>query len=105
MCNRGSGRRSLGATTPPDNTKPPIIRQEHSAPSIYAARWTNLEAKAREGIQSMLQDLLEAEVTEFLARPRYARRSQPAAERVFRNGHGKPRRLSLTSGTVTVRRT
>jgi transposase-like protein len=81
-----------------------MIRQEHNAPSIYAARWTNLETKAREGIQSMLQDLLDAEVTEFLARPRYARRASSAPERVFRNGHGKPRRLSLTSGTITVRR-
>ena len=81
-----------------------MIRQEHTAPSIYPARWADLEAKAREGIQRWLQDLLEAEVAEFLDRPRYARRAASTPERVFRNGHGKPRQLSLTSGTVTVRR-
>jgi hypothetical protein len=80
-----------------------MIRQEHSAPSLYAAQWATLEAKAREGIQNRLQDLLEAEATEFLARPRYARRPSSIPERVFRNGHGKPRRVSLTSGTITVR--
>jgi transposase-like protein len=62
--------------------------------------YETLEAFARLEIQRWLQDLLEAEVTEFLGRGRHAR----AAGRGYRNGFGKPRHLALTTGTVTVKR-
>jgi len=81
-----------------------MIRRENNTPALRSAHWAILEAQARERIQGWLQDLLEAEVTEFLARPRYARKDAAAREPGYRNGHGKPRRLSLTSGTITVRR-
>ncbi len=60
-----------------------------------------LESFARMRIQEWLQGLLEAEVTEFLGRGRYER-SKPRPGQ--RNGYGKPRRLALTAGTLTVRR-
>jgi transposase-like protein len=48
--------------------------------------------------------LLEEEVDTCLGRARYARRDQVDAEVGYRNGHGKPRRLSMVCGTITVRR-
>ena len=62
-----------------------------------------IEAKARERIQSWLQDLLEQEVTEFLGRAKSQRRCE-ADVIGYRNGYGKPRRMALSSGTVSVRR-
>lgn len=64
--------------------------------------YATLEKFAREQIQYWLQGLLEAEVTEFLGRRRHERSSGGA--RGYRNGYGKPRRLALTNGTVTVKR-
>lgn len=63
--------------------------------------YANLETFARARIQHWLQDLLETEVSEFLGRGRHERAGQP---RGYRDDHSKPRRLALTSGTVTVRR-
>ena len=65
-----------------------------------AVCYDTLESFARLEIQRWLQNLLEAEVTEFLGRGRHER----AASRGYRNGYGKPRRLALTHGTVTVER-
>jgi putative transposase len=66
--------------------------------------WENLEALARERIQQFVQELLEEEVTALIGRARSARREVVDAPRIYRNGHGKPRRLSMTGGTITVRR-
>jgi putative transposase len=46
----------------------------------------------------------EEEVTELLGRTKSARREAVDAASGYRNGYGKPRRLTLTSGTITVRR-
>src|SRR5215813_5229517 len=62
-----------------------------------------IEAKARERIQSWLQDLLEQEVTEFLGRAKSQRRSEDDVVG-YRNGYGKPRRIALSSVTLSVRR-
>jgi transposase-like protein len=43
-------------------------------------------------------------VEELLGRARYARRDGVDAPRGYRNGLGKPRRLTLSAGTITVRR-
>jgi putative transposase len=58
----------------------------------------------RTQIQQWLQQLLDEEVTEFLGRAKAERRAQGAPARLYRNGHGKPRQVSLLSGTVMVRR-
>lgn len=65
-----------------------------------AVCYETLESFARFEIQRWLQGLLEAEVTEFLGRGRHAR----GAGQGYRNGYGKPRRLALSHGTVTVKR-
>ena len=43
-------------------------------------------------------------MTEFLGRAKSARRSESDNERGYRNGYGRPRRLTLSSGTVQLRR-
>ena len=66
--------------------------------------WETLEAFARQGIQQLLQRMLEEEVEGLLGRTRYERRAAVDAAAGYRNGLGKPRRLSLSSGTITLRR-
>ena len=67
--------------------------------------YETLEAHARGCIQRWLQELLEAEVTEFLGRAKSQRRAELEEARVgYRNGYGKPRQVALTAGTITVRR-
>jgi putative transposase len=55
-------------------------------------------------VQQFIQALLEEEVTELLGRTKSVRRDAVDAAPGYRNGYGKPRRLTLTSGTITVRR-
>ncbi len=66
--------------------------------------WDTLEAFARQGIQRLLQQLLEEELEQVLGRRRYQRRDGIDAVPGYRNGFGKSRRLALSSGTVTLRR-
>ena len=63
-----------------------------------------LEEWARGKVQCWLQELLEEEVTELLGRGRSVRREGIDAPRGYRNGYGKPRRLSMSGGTITLRR-
>jgi putative transposase len=64
--------------------------------------WERLEAFVREQVQRLLQALLEEEITVLLGRPKSARRGGVDAPKGLRNGYGKPRRLSLSVGTLTV---
>jgi len=67
--------------------------------------WDQLEELARERIQEFLQELLEEEITSLVGRRRSERRPLvDGGPVVYRNGYGKPRRLSMRCGTVTVRR-
>jgi putative transposase len=66
--------------------------------------WEALEAFARDGVQRLLQRVLEEEVDQLLGRRRYERRDVVDAAPGYRNGFGKPRRVSLSLGTITVRR-
>lgn len=66
--------------------------------------WETLEEFARRGVQQLLQRILEEEVTELLGRKRSERRTGIDAPQGYRNGHGKPRRLTLSNGTITVHR-
>ena len=68
------------------------------------AEWETLEAFARQGVQRLLQRVLEEEVDELLGRGRYERRAAVDALGGYRNGFGHPRRLSLSNGTITLRR-
>jgi len=68
------------------------------------ATWENLERALRSRVQVWLQELLEEEVTELLGRRKSERSQMVDAAPGYRNGHGKPRHLTLSSGTVTIRR-
>ncbi|GJL48918.1 MAG: IS256 family transposase [Nitrospirales bacterium] len=63
-----------------------------------------LEAYARQEIQGWLQDLLEQEVTDFLGREKSQRKVVADAPSGYRNGYGQPRRVTLSLGTIEVRR-
>jgi putative transposase len=63
-----------------------------------------LEQWARGRIQVLLQGLLEEEVEEFLGRPKWQRKTSVDAAVGYRNGYGKPRRLTMSNGTVELRR-
>ena len=79
--------------------KEKITSTESASRVCYEA----MEAHARQRIQSWLQDLLEAEVTQFLGRGKSQRRAEFEQARLgYRNGYGKPRRVALTAGTITV---
>ena len=66
--------------------------------------WESLEEFARLKIQMWFQELLEQEVTELLGREHHERQRAIDGVRGYRNGYGKPRRLSMQGGTITVRR-
>lgn len=66
--------------------------------------WENLEVWARRQVQTFVQDLLEAEVAELLGRRKSERRQAVDGAAGYRNGYGKPRNLTLSSGTITIRR-
>jgi putative transposase len=64
--------------------------------------WETLDAHIRAHVQKLVQQLLEEEVTEYLGRTKSERRG--GGERGYRNGYGKPRKLTLANGTIEVRR-
>lgn len=68
------------------------------------ATWESLETALRSRVQAWLQDLLEEEVTELLGRRKSERAKTVDVSPGYRNGHGKARHLTLSSGTVTIRR-
>jgi transposase-like protein len=55
-------------------------------------------------MQRWLQRLLEEEVTGLLGRGRHERQAAVDAAPGYRNGFAKPRRLSVSCGTITIRR-
>ena len=55
-------------------------------------------------IASIIQQILEEEVTELLGRDKSERKVAVDAAPGYRNGYGKARRLSMSLGTITVRR-
>ena len=66
--------------------------------------WECLEALVREKAQEFIQQIMEEEVTELLGREKSERRSTVDSAEGYRNGYGKPRRLAMSSGTITLRR-
>jgi transposase-like protein len=78
-----------------------VVSSKENVPPVV---WENLEGFARLKIQEFLQTLLEEEVTDLLGRSKSERRSRVDAVEGYRNGHGKPRRLSTSMGTIQVQR-
>src|SRR5690606_40679184 len=67
--------------------------------------WEGLHEWLRNAIQALIQEALEAEVTELLGRVRYQRRAAVDAPAGYRNGYGKPRKLTTPKiGRASCRR-
>lgn len=66
--------------------------------------WEGLEELVRGKVQQFIQEILEEEVTELLGRRKSQRRMGIDASPGSRNGYGKPRKLTMSCGTITVRR-
>jgi transposase-like protein len=91
-------------TTPGKEGSTAVKKQSTEGTKASSVVWEGLEAYIRTQIEATVQRLLEEEVTERLGREKSERRSQVDPEEGSRNGHGKPRKLSTSAGTVTVRR-
>jgi putative transposase len=63
-----------------------------------------LENWVRAQVQGYIQELLEEEVSQFLGRRRSERREKTEGQEGYRNGYGKQRRLTMSCGTIRVRR-
>lgn len=72
---------------------------EESRPS-----YQDLEEWVRLKVQAFVQEILEEEVLELLGRQRHERRKLVDGKAGYRNGYGKPRKLSLKAGTIVVQR-
>ena len=77
--------------------------------SIEAARpssrtYDMLEEMVWLKVQEFIQDILNEEIAEFLGRGKSKRKRGIDIPNIYRNGMGKPRRLALMNGTVTIRR-
>jgi putative transposase len=66
--------------------------------------WEHLEEWVRGKVQEFIQTLLEEEVTELLGRRKSERRQAMDTLPAYRNGYGKERNLTLSCGTITLRR-
>ncbi len=66
--------------------------------------YLELERFAREKVRFHLQDLLEQEVTEWLGRNKSERKINAKEQAGYRNGYGRARRLTMSLGTIELRR-
>ena len=66
--------------------------------------WDHIGDWLRGQVQGLIQHVFEDEVTEFLGRAKSARRSGSGSDNGYRNGYAPSRKLTLSSGTIRVRR-
>src|ERR671915_75615 len=78
-----------------------IIEETTDQPRLV---WDQLEEWVRGQVQQLIQTILEEEVTQLLGRQKSQRRQAVDTPPAYRNGHGKERKLTLSCGTVRVRR-
>ena len=79
-------------------------KQTTETASESRPEWDTLEHWLRDRMQDLVQHVLEEEVTEFLGRAKSARRSDTDNDSGYRNGYARPRKLTLSSGTIEVSR-
>ena len=82
------------------------MREDIAGPPGASSRpmWETLEGMVRQKAQEFIQQIMEEEVTELLGREKSERRRAVDGPEGYRNGYGKPRRLAMSSGTITLRR-
>jgi len=69
-----------------------------------SATYEELETMIRQKAKEYIQEILEDEVERFLGRKKSERIAAVDGNAGYRNGHGKPKKMSLMNGTITVRR-
>ena len=79
-------------------------QQSTATTETSSVTWENVDTWVRTQVQGFIQQVLEEEVTAFLGRQKSQRRGTVEAGGGYRNGHGNPRRLTLSCGTITVQR-
>jgi transposase-like protein len=82
-----------------------VIRNQHN-PTSGSSKvvFQELDSWLRLKIQGFIQQLLEEEVNELLGRAKNERRQAVDSPAGYRNGFGKPRKLTTSCGTITLRR-
>lgn len=75
-----------------------------ATPGSSMPTWDTLEEFLRAHIQATMQRVLEEELTTVLGRGKSERRAGVDPAPGYRNGYGKPRKLTLACGTIEVRR-
>ena len=81
-----------------------MAQPKPSSAKVSMPTFSTLEAWTRSQVQELMQSVLEEEVTHALGGARYQRQGLLDAPSGYRKGHGKPRKLSFTSGTIEVKR-
>jgi len=81
-----------------------VSKHTQMTPVKSMPTWDALEEWLRGEIGNRIQSIIEEEVSAFLGRSWYERRRAVDASPGYRNGYGKPRRLSTSCGTIQVRR-
>jgi putative transposase len=77
---------------------------KHNESESSTVCYEELEKWIRGKAQEFVQEVLEEEVTSFFGRKKSDRREKVDGVTGYRNGHGKPRRLSTSIGTIKVKR-
>ena len=73
-------------------------------PPLSIPTWETLEGWIRDEIEVRIQSIAGEEVAQFLGRGWYERKGVVDAAPGYRNGYGKPRRLSTCCGTIKIKR-
>jgi transposase-like protein len=79
-------------------------KQNISGDGKSSVEFDFLEGWVRGRVREFIQVLLEEEVEELLGRQKWERKATVDAAKGYRNGYGKTRRLTLSCGTVELRR-
>jgi len=80
--------------------------RKSSSKEVKSSRATYelLEEMVRLKVAEYIEDILNEEIAEFLGRGKSDRIRGIDIPRIYRNGKGKPRKLALMNGTVTIQR-
>ena len=94
------------ASFKPNTMKEHTAMKKENIPENQKSRvdYEALESWVRGRMQELVQWLLEEEVQELLGRQKYERKQPVDAVQGYRNGYGKGRRLTLSCGTVELKR-
>jgi transposase-like protein len=80
------------------------IKEDNSTSQSEKVVFQELDSWIRIKVQDFIQQILEEEVSELLGRAKSQRREAVDSTTGYRNGYGKPRKLTTGCGTIKLRR-